>query len=81
MRRLATACASGLRIGGLGALLALTPPGLALVERLGLGWLFWLRGPLSPPPDVVVIGLDPTRPSGWGCRSGSAPGRAACTRA
>ena len=59
MRRLARACASGLLIGGLGALLALTPAGTALEERLGLGWLFGLRGALPPPADAVVVGLDP----------------------
>jgi adenylate cyclase len=59
MRRLARACASGLLIGGLGALLALTPAGAALEERLGLSWLFAWRGPLPPPAAAVVVGLDP----------------------
>jgi adenylate cyclase len=59
MRRLARACATGLLIGGLGVLLALTPLGAAVEERLGLGWLFWLRGPLPAPEEAVVVGLDP----------------------
>lgn len=59
MRRLTRACASGLLIGGLGALLALSPAGATLEERLGLGWLFRLRGALPPPAEAVVVRLDP----------------------
>jgi adenylate cyclase len=58
MRRLGKACAIGLLIGSLGGLLALTPLGVMLEERLGLTWLFRLRGPLPPPADVAVISLD-----------------------
>src|SRR5512134_3510478 len=44
---------------GLGAaLFALTPLGVALEENVGLAWLFKVRGPLEPPPDVIVVGLD-----------------------
>ena len=31
---------------------------MALEERFGLSWLFWTRGPLEPPADVVVVSLD-----------------------
>ena len=31
---------------------------MALEERFGLSWLFWTRGPLEPPSDVVVVSLD-----------------------
>jgi adenylate cyclase len=58
MRRLWRACAIGLVAGGLGGLLALTPLGVALEERFGLSWLFWVRGPLPPPADTVVVSLD-----------------------
>jgi adenylate cyclase len=58
MRRLWRACAIGLVAGGLGGLLALTPLGVALEERFGLSWLFWVRGPLAPPADAVVVSLD-----------------------
>ena len=58
MRRLWRACAIGLAAGGLGGLLALTPLGVALEERFGLSWLFWVRGPLPPPAGTVVVSLD-----------------------
>ena len=58
MRRRWRACAIGLVIGGLGGLLALTPLGVAIEERFGLSWLFWVRGPLEPPADTVVVSLD-----------------------
>jgi adenylate cyclase len=45
-----------LALFGLGA--ALSPPLLALDESLGLGALFWFRGPPAPPPSVVVVGID-----------------------
>jgi adenylate cyclase len=47
-----------LAIGVGGALLAVIPGGIALEENVGLGWLFQIRGPVEPPPDVVVVGLD-----------------------
>ena len=37
---------------------SLTPLGVALEERFGLGWLFAVRGPLEPPADAVVVSLD-----------------------
>lgn len=36
---------------------AISPWGMALEERLGLEALFRLRGPLPPPPNVVVVAL------------------------
>ncbi|MBN1240311.1 MAG: adenylate/guanylate cyclase domain-containing protein [Gammaproteobacteria bacterium] len=47
----------GLGIGLLGVLLSALPPVLELEESAGLGWLFWARGSLEPPDDVVVVGI------------------------
>ena len=58
MRRLTRACAIGLAVGGLGALLAVTQLGGAIEERFGLSWLFSVRGPLAPPADTLVVSLD-----------------------
>ncbi len=57
-RRLRRAWAIGLLTGALGALFALTPPGVSLEERFGLSWLFWVRGPIEAPPKVTVVSLD-----------------------
>jgi adenylate cyclase len=56
--RLRKACAIGLLAGGLGAALVVTPYGWAVEERLGLSWLFAVRGPLPAPSDTVVVSLD-----------------------
>jgi adenylate cyclase len=58
MQRSAKALAIGLGTGALGALLVLTPLGLAFEERFGLGWLFWVRGPEAPSAEVVVVSYD-----------------------
>jgi adenylate cyclase len=41
-----------------GLMVMFSPWGMALEERFGLSWLFWTRGPLEPPSDVVVVSLD-----------------------
>jgi len=48
----------GIVIGAAGTLFALTPAGVDFEEKLGLAWLFRVRGPIQPPPDVVVVALD-----------------------
>ena len=58
MRRLWRACGIGLMASVLGVLLAVTPLGVALEERFGLGWLFAMRGPRPPPATTVVVSLD-----------------------
>jgi adenylate cyclase len=57
-RRLMRAGAIGLGTAALGVLLMLSPLGLILEERFGLGWLFWARGAIAPPAEVVVVSLD-----------------------
>jgi adenylate cyclase len=39
-------------------MLILSPLGLALEERFGLAWLFWVRGAVEPPSSVAVVSLD-----------------------
>jgi adenylate cyclase len=41
-----------------GLMVMFSPWGMALEERFGLSWLFWTRGPLEPPSNVVVVSLD-----------------------
>ncbi len=52
------AIALGLAIGGGGAAFVSSEAGLAFEEALGLSWLFLVRGPIQPPPDVAVVALD-----------------------
>ena len=49
------ACVFGASAGLFGAILSLWPAFLELEETIGLGWLFALRGPVSPPDQVAVI--------------------------
>ncbi len=58
MRRIVKAGLIGLGVAGLGALLATSPWGAALEERVGLAALFRVRGPLEPASDVAVVSLD-----------------------
>jgi adenylate cyclase len=48
----------GAVIGVAGALFALTPLGMAFEETVGLTWLFKVRGPVDPPREVAVVGID-----------------------
>jgi adenylate cyclase len=48
----------GLLTGILGILASLVPFVLDLEQRAGLDWLFTLRGPRTPPSDVVVVAVD-----------------------
>jgi len=48
----------GLFTGILGILASLVPFVLDLEEKAGLDWLFTLRGPRTPPSDVVVVAVD-----------------------
>ena len=58
MVRYQKAIALGLVVGALGVALRPTRVGLRLEEDVGLRWLFTVRGPLTPPPDVVVVTID-----------------------
>lgn len=48
----------GTVIGAAGALFALTPLGMDFEENVGLTWLFKIRGPVDPPSQVAVVGID-----------------------
>jgi adenylate cyclase len=48
----------GTLTGILGILASCIPFVLDLEEKAGLDWLFTLRGPRSPPSDVVVVAID-----------------------
>lgn len=45
-------------IGVLGMMLSMTGTGNYLEEEIGLDWLFRFRGPLPPPPDVIIVSID-----------------------
>jgi len=48
----------GLAIALLGVAASLFPPTAGLETSSGLAWLFFLRGPRPPPPEVVVAAID-----------------------
>jgi adenylate cyclase len=58
MNKPAKAILLGLFTGILGILASLIPFVLDLEEHAGLDWLFTLRGPRTPPSDVVVVAID-----------------------
>jgi len=47
----------GLALGLIGLIASLLPVAFVLDEVLGLGALFIARGPIAPPPEVVVVGI------------------------
>ena len=64
----------GVLTGLVGAVLGLTPLGEDFEKNVGLDWLFHVRGPIAPPPEVAVVainerdieGLDlPALPRDW----------------
>ena len=57
-RPLLKAALLGLGVGLAGVLVAITPFGVALERDSGLRTLFRLRGPVTPPKDVVVLAID-----------------------
>ncbi len=48
----------GIATGLLGGVLALTSWGASWEETISLDWLFTLRGPMMPPPEVVIVSID-----------------------
>jgi adenylate cyclase len=74
MTRPAKALILGVTTGILGVLASSLPFILDLEERAGLDWLFTLRGPVTPPDEVVIVSLDrasadalnlPVEPGKW----------------
>jgi adenylate cyclase len=58
MRRGARGLLIGVATGLVGAALVMTPVGTEFEKTIGLPWLFKLRGPIEPPPDVAVVAID-----------------------
>jgi adenylate cyclase len=56
----------GLATGLAGALLALTPLGEDFEKHIGLDWLFHVRGPMAPPPEVAVVAINERDTAGLG---------------
>jgi len=66
MRRNTKGLLAGLATGVAGALLALTPPGMDFEKNIGLDWLFLVRGPVEPPPEVAVVAINERDTAGLG---------------
>ena len=57
-RRILKGLAVGLVTGLVGAAFGLTNPGAAFERNVGLSWLFHMRGAITPPSEVMVVGID-----------------------
>jgi adenylate cyclase len=58
MRRLLIGLTLGILIGVGGVAFYMSPLGPPFEHTAGLSWLFKLRGPIAPPPEVVVVAID-----------------------
>jgi len=58
MRRWARGLLIGIATGLCGAGLIITPVGAEFERIVGLPWLFKIRGPIEPPPEVAVVAID-----------------------
>jgi adenylate cyclase len=58
MQRLRKGLAIGACTGLAGAVLALSSLGDSFERNVGLAWLFRARGPITPPAEVVVVGIN-----------------------
>ena len=58
MSRAGWAAAIGFLTGVIGVLLTLAPAVSALEDSLGLRWLFFARGALTPPTNVAIVSID-----------------------
>ena len=56
----------GVFTGLVGALLGLTPLGADFEKHIGLDWLFLVRGPIQPPPEVAVVAINERDIAGLG---------------
>lgn len=66
MRRSVKGLLLGIAVGLIGAVLALMPLGQDFEKHTGLDWLFFVRGPITPPPDVAVIAINERDIAGLG---------------
>ena len=58
MRRWVKGITAGIVVGLAGAILAISPLYTTFERSVGLPWLFHLRGPVKPPPDVAVVAIN-----------------------
>ncbi len=58
MRRWLIACTIGFMTALIGAGIVLSPLGEELEKNVGLPWLFSIRGPVVPPQEIVVVGIN-----------------------
>ena len=66
MRRLTKGLLFGAVTGIVGVVLGLTPLGLDFEKHVGLDWLFQVRGPIDPPPEVAVVAINERDIAGLG---------------
>ena len=74
MKRWLKGLGVGLLVAIVGIGLGLSSLGAKFEQDVGLGWLYSVRGPISPPDDVVIVSIDgrtgdnlnlPTLPRDW----------------
>ncbi|WP_198291344.1 CHASE2 domain-containing protein [Methylosarcina fibrata] len=58
MRRWLSGIMAASGIALIGLLFGLTPLGIQMEQNMGLRFLFRMRGPVAPPPDVAVVAID-----------------------
>ena len=56
----------GVVTGLVGVILGLTPLGVDFEKHVGLHWLFHVRGPIEPPPEVAVVSINERDIAGLG---------------
>jgi adenylate cyclase len=66
MNKLAKGLVLGVLTGLIGAILGLTPLGADFEKHVGLDWLFLIRGPIEPPPEVAVVAINERDIAGLG---------------
>jgi len=66
MRRSLKGLLLGIAVGLMGAILGLTPIGQEFEKNVGLDWLFLVRGPVEPPPEVAVVAINERDIAGLG---------------
>ena len=66
MPRWLKALVFGLITGLVGVILGLTPLGIDFEKHVGLHWLFKMRGPIEPPPEVAVVAINERDIAGLG---------------
>ena len=66
MRRWMKGMLFGIFTGLVGVILGLTPLGVDFEKHVGLHWLFQMRGPIEPPPEVAVVAINERDIAGLG---------------